>query len=268
MRANRRLLLTINLGFVVFVVGLVLLAARFAHRDVAFFAAGAAVVSAGFILWLSVESTPARRQFDGAEGERLTAGILRGLRSRRWKCAHNIHFLAGDVDHVVAGPGGVFAIETKWTNDACPVKNGAFTNEWDVKAVRQAQRGAERVGWLLAGNYNVPVKVRALVVIWGPGRPKLDKPLPMGDVLVVTGQLLRGVISDAEAIDTDLSSAVIEAIDDFARERHQHGDTCAAWAKYCECANVFDDVEIVSASVDEPAPLAMPFVDQSLIKVA
>ena len=258
-RANRRLLITVNLGFAMCAVAVVLLTARIAPSDVAFFVAGASVMSTAFMLWVTAESTPARRQFDGAEGERLTAGVLRGLRWKGWKNANNVDFRAGDVDHVVAGPGGVFAIETKWTNDSCEISGEMFTNEWDRKAVRQARVSADRIGWLLAGNYNIPCQVKALLVIWGPGRPKLDEPVPMGDVLVVTGQLLRSVIAGMDAADINVANVVSEALDDFSRMRSQHGNECP---QECKCASVVRDLDIVSASISESVLLVRPRPDQ------
>jgi hypothetical protein len=54
------------------------------------------------------------RWLQGARGEERVGAVLRGLQSRGWHAIHGIFLGRGDVDHVVIGPGGVFAIETWW----------------------------------------------------------------------------------------------------------------------------------------------------------
>jgi len=49
----------------------------------------------------------------GADGEREVGGVLAGLEDDGWLTLHGLSLGRGDVDHVVIGPGGVFAIETK-----------------------------------------------------------------------------------------------------------------------------------------------------------
>ena len=263
MRANARVLVTINAAFMLFVVALVWLTARFANRDVAFAIGGVGSASIAFMIWISAENTQARRQFDGAEAERLTAGTLRWLRWRQWKSVHNIAFYRRDIDHVVAGFGRVFAIETKWTNEAWPIINGAFANRWAQDAVVQCQRNAELIAWLLAGNNGISCRAEPLLVIWGPGRPKLESPAFVDGVLVVSGQLLRRALMDREgAGDVEGADGVIQALRDYIRLRDQHGDTCGEWAHACACADVFRDIEMVSDSVSESLPLVRPTTDR------
>ena len=49
----------------------------------------------------------------GAEGEEAVGAILEGLTGDGWHVIHDVSFGRGNIDHVVAGPGGVFAVETK-----------------------------------------------------------------------------------------------------------------------------------------------------------
>lgn len=49
----------------------------------------------------------------GAEGEERVGGILEGLAGDGWHVIHDVTFGRGNIDHVVVGPGGVFAVETK-----------------------------------------------------------------------------------------------------------------------------------------------------------
>lgn len=49
----------------------------------------------------------------GAEGEEAVGQILDGLATGGWHVLHDVTFGRGNIDHVVVGPGGVFAVETK-----------------------------------------------------------------------------------------------------------------------------------------------------------
>jgi len=49
----------------------------------------------------------------GAEGEEAVGGILESLTANGWHVIHDVSFGRGNIDHVVVGPGGVFAVETK-----------------------------------------------------------------------------------------------------------------------------------------------------------
>jgi hypothetical protein len=53
------------------------------------------------------------RWLRGAEGEEAVGGILDRLTADGWHVIHDVTFGRGNIDHVVVGPGGVFAVETK-----------------------------------------------------------------------------------------------------------------------------------------------------------
>jgi Nuclease-related domain len=53
------------------------------------------------------------RWLRGAEGEEAVGQILEGLGGDGWHVIHDVTFGRGNIDHVVVGPGGVFAVETK-----------------------------------------------------------------------------------------------------------------------------------------------------------
>lgn len=56
-----------------------------------------------------------RRYLIGAAGERRVARRLRRLRRYGWVAVHDVDRAAGNIDHVIAGPGGIATIETKLT---------------------------------------------------------------------------------------------------------------------------------------------------------
>jgi hypothetical protein len=53
------------------------------------------------------------RWLRGAEGEEAVGAILESLAAEGWHVIHDVSFGRGNIDHVVVGPGGVFAVETK-----------------------------------------------------------------------------------------------------------------------------------------------------------
>jgi Nuclease-related domain len=55
----------------------------------------------------------ADRWLRGARGEERVGAVLDGLSGRGWLAIHDVSLGRGNVDHVVVGPGGVFAVETK-----------------------------------------------------------------------------------------------------------------------------------------------------------
>ena len=87
---------------------------------------GLAVLAAALVwngLWLMRGLRRVERFFKGARGEERVSGILAGLPD-----AYHVFndFVAGreHIDHVVVGPAGVFAVETKFWRDEVTVEEG------------------------------------------------------------------------------------------------------------------------------------------------
>lgn len=222
-RTNGRVILAVCATVLAASVGLVVLLGVWKGREMGYFSAGLGTMSVGFVAWLAVESREARRLFDAADAERFTAGALRRLHRRGWRSVDSIEFDGRDVDHVVAGPAGVFAVETKWTNYDWEIKDGSFQNSYALDAVNQCRDSAWRISWLLRGNYKHRCEVRPLLVVWGPGRPMVNAAVTIDDVLVVPGHLLRRTLSRMHgALDIETAESVIREVEDFTRIRDEH----------------------------------------------
>jgi hypothetical protein len=101
----------------------------------------------------------------GGDAERFTSQELRKLNSPRWFVFDHVQFADFDIDHVLVGPGAIFAIETKWRTRAPTQKDlRAFTN--------QARRSADRLRRFLSTK-GVKRTVTPLVVLWGPEHGKV-----------------------------------------------------------------------------------------------
>jgi hypothetical protein len=128
--------------------------------------AGCAVVGLG--LWcvhdvFSLEAA-ADRYYGGAGGE-YDVGVVLSRLPQEFHLFNGVGFYAGDVDHIVVGPTGVFVVETKnhagtiTLRDGCLCRNGEpLTHDF----VRQARAEAMYVKGRLKPQ--VPCHVRPLVV--------------------------------------------------------------------------------------------------------
>jgi hypothetical protein len=60
----------------------------------------------------------------GADGERMTARMLRRVEGAGWCVVHDLPSQYGNFDHVVAGPGGLFLLDSKRLTGDPAVVNG------------------------------------------------------------------------------------------------------------------------------------------------
>ncbi len=178
--------------------------------NAAFIAAVAvlAVVQTGTSTWLL-----------GSWGEQHTSEALKRLRSRGWHLVNGIPLDRGDVDHVLLGPGGAFAIETKnhsagWDLDR--------PDRWLAGAVSQAREGAAWLHrYLKSTDVGVEVDVLPVLVLWG--RVKGEGRVIDG-VEVVPGPDLRSWIERPRVetlVPEDLERA-IAGIHRFVAKRDDH----------------------------------------------
>ena len=135
----------------------------------------------------------------------------------------HVEFHGYDIDHVVAGSGGAFAVETKWTNEPWQIRDGRFDVEYAAKAVQQCKEGAWKISSLLRGNYGIQGQVSPILVIWGPGRPKVDQAVMIDGVTVLPGQLLHRTLRDLPPVlDVDAAGSLVDAVRDFTRRRDDY----------------------------------------------
>jgi Nuclease-related domain len=151
----------------------------------------------------------------GVLGEQATAEVLQSRRMRRdgWHVVHGLPFAGhGDVDHVLVGPGGVYAIESKWTN-----------RDWTVvprsprlaDALAQARLSARRIESTARVHHLGHVKVHPVVMWWGKGAPAICGGHAMiDDVIVVDGHQADQWVSGprTDYLDPSAVDAVADAL--------------------------------------------------------
>lgn len=130
------------------------------------FVVGLAVAGLGWlaaVLLGRMDGVPAAR---GGDAEEWTSQELRRLRPRGpWTVIDAVEFDRLDVDHVVVGPSGVFAVETKWTSARLDGTDLAAPR-WR-RALEQSHFGARKIRLLLRAQ-GVRVDVRPVLILWGP----------------------------------------------------------------------------------------------------
>lgn len=131
----------------------------------------------------------------GADGERWTSDALRKLTRHGWQLIEHVPLEREDIDHVLIGPGGAFAVETKNTSGRWELNK---PDQRVTDAAAQARRCAERLRVLLMEHsVRLRADVQPLVVLWGPANA--DRATVHG-VQVVRGSALaewKGSLGDA-----------------------------------------------------------------------
>jgi hypothetical protein len=151
---------------------------------------GALLVAGPAALWSwTLQITGTAPVMMGDMAEQWTAGELRKLRSRGWRMVN--HFLLGrdDIDHVLVGPGGAYAFETKWSATSW---RSDFGQERLREAVAQAKANA-RLLRLWHPVKSRQVQVEPVVVLWGGGVrdwPDGERISQLDGVTVATGHAL------------------------------------------------------------------------------
>jgi hypothetical protein len=121
----------------------------------------------------------------GAEAEQATADLLERTLPG-WDSVHGLFLVSADIDHVIIGPGGVVAVETKWTSVDWESRRGRTATF--RAALVQSQQSASRLQRFLASK-GAFVDVPAMLVVWGRGAPRFAKGIRrIDDVLVVEGR--------------------------------------------------------------------------------
>ena len=150
---------------------------------------GVAGTAGALWLWI-VEATGTAPTRMGDLGEQWTAKELRRLRRSGWQVVNHVTLTAPDIDHVLVGPGGMFAIETKWS---------ATTWTVDDPRIRSAAESACRNARLLGLWQNLKPahvgQVRPVVFLWGAGAGELPESFEVAGATVVPGPRSEGMAS-------------------------------------------------------------------------
>jgi hypothetical protein len=142
----------------------------FAPFFVPFIVGGASVGFAWFVSWfLDMDNSHFRRR--GLWAEQWTTKTLKKKLGNEWSIFDDMPFASGNVDHVLIGPGGIYAVETKWRSGS--IRRYPLSQESFRRESAQAWQGARSVERLLRGNH-IGLTIRPVLILWGPGTPEQD----------------------------------------------------------------------------------------------
>jgi hypothetical protein len=157
---------------------------------------GVALTAFVFVVWHRPDIAWALRQRKGALGEEAVARILDRLEPRGFHTIHDLDVGRGNVDHVVVGPTGVFAIETKARRGRFYLRKGGrlMVSGHDGGAITRQAIGEAREIRRRLTDAGTPVWVESVVALTATTLPK--GPINLSNVSVIE-------IADLEAFITD-----------------------------------------------------------------
>lgn len=168
------------------------------------FIAGAFLTTIVASLWAHVvRASGAGPVMMGDLAEQWTASDLRRLRSQGWRLVNGVR-LGVEIDHVLIGPGGVIAVESKWSGQSWSTPYG---RERAAGAEAQVRRGSRQLRLLSDLRRCGIDQVDSLVVLWGPDADDLSMasdatvPTPViagGDIGVWSRRLPSGVLTEEQ----------------------------------------------------------------------
>ena len=140
-----------------------------------------AIVATGVATIAYLRAIPkARRLVRGERGELCVADVLDDLRPFGYRAYHDLIRDGFNIDHVVVGPGGVFAVETKFRSGEGEIvfrnSQGLFVNGLpeEKDSLSQARGNAREVNRIIKENCGFNEWVWPLVVFVGDWRVKND----------------------------------------------------------------------------------------------
>lgn len=142
-------------------------------------------VAALVSFWV-VQATGTAPMMMGDQGEQWTAQQLRGMRRQGWRVVNHVTLRQWDIDHVLVGPGGAYAIETKWS--ATPWKTSPPERRVAEACEQVAANSRDLTLWLKRHGIGA---VNPVVFLWGSGTKDLPAMQPVTNgsrtVLIVSG---------------------------------------------------------------------------------
>jgi hypothetical protein len=169
---------------------------------------GIVLATAPAVIWSwTVQVTGTGPIMVGDQAEQWSAQELRKLRRHGWRLVNHFLLKRDDVDHVLIGPAGVWAVETKWSASW----DTAFARDRERDAVRQVRSSAHSMS-LWDPMRKRGLNVHPVVVLWGGGLrdwAPADRARMIDGVPVVVGlsfgewmpSLTGGVLETAEVDD-------------------------------------------------------------------
>lgn len=173
---------------------------------------GAEMTSFGWWIYLVMLKTAGLAgRVSGIDAEQWTIDELIRLTSRGWRLINHVMLEYVDVDHVLIGPGGLFAVETKFRS------NWQYSKS-EFPAIAKQALASARDPRLRVGS-STPFD--PLVIIWGPNvKRDFEQPFEVDGVTFCPGHLLITFAKELPArIDADTIRSAYTGLDNYIRKR-------------------------------------------------
>jgi hypothetical protein len=177
------------------------------------------IIGCAFTLLAMAVMRAGNAQVHGAWAERWSLESLRKVSG--WLVTENLPFQDVDVDHVAVTPAAVLAIETKYHGPGYDAATNLKRHRRDLDAAQAAERKVS--SYLRSLKLPTPVPTSAVLMVWGPGRPRLAGGWREEDrVLVVDADNpeLWSHRFAAPLIGGDLRAEIHRRISDYVVVRH------------------------------------------------
>jgi hypothetical protein len=225
------------------VLGLVATSTLGAHvflpRSVMPYTIGAIVASGGWWLYVVMLQTGGliNKQV-GVMAEEWTAWDLQKLRKHGWYLVNHVMLEHVDIDHALIGPGGFFAIETKYRSDWQYARKDLA--EIAGRAIDSARRLEPRMGLR-------PRSVRPMVVMWGPAiAEQFDTPFEEHGITFCPGHRLPSYFGELSSdVGAGEVATAYENLSAYVRKRDR-GETALAGTQPRSIDRVVNDAVAVA----------------------
>lgn len=145
--------------------------------------------------------------------EQWTAALLR--KQRGWQLVNHVNLRIEDIDHVLVGPDGILAVETKWSSYP-------WTPQRLSEAADQAARNARDLSiWSSLKPFG---PAQPLVVLWGPSAADVETPTTVDGVPVVSGDDFAQWWARKPARAVPLNASDVEDVVQILAERCAQAD--------------------------------------------
>lgn len=126
-----------------------------------------ATMTAGFTWWDFIPRDATSWQL-GAEGEKSTAARVQTMESVGWFAVHDRAITRGNVDHVLIGPGGVYALDTKNWDASVEIVDGVVKKNGFAQPnlTRSAKRIAREINSVIKTTTPTNCWVEPVIVFW------------------------------------------------------------------------------------------------------
>jgi hypothetical protein len=171
-------------------------------RGVILGAGVAATLAGAAIMVLMLTGTAATGM--GAVAEQWTASEIRALKRDGWLVVNHLLLKRRDIDHVLIGPAGVIAVETKWSSSGWDVVPPSALVLAAIEQVKANAHDLER--WHFVHRQGIAA-VQSVLFLWTAaevGIPEPGAPVPVNGVTVITGT--RSALKWRETLTTSPTS--------------------------------------------------------------